>query len=141
MSDRDLMHLCPKMRAPCQQWLEQCKATGLRPIITETWRSYADQDSDYASGRTAAGHIITNARGGESPHNCTDDGTPTGAPASKAFDFALYDMDDNELDWDATDPQWQKAIEIGEALGLVSGSSFHSIKDNPHFELPDWRNA
>jgi peptidoglycan L-alanyl-D-glutamate endopeptidase CwlK len=138
MSDRNLSDLDPKLQPLCQQFLANCKTAGLRAIITQTWRSYANQDADYACGRTAPGNIITNARGGLSPHNCTDDGTATGTPASKAFDFALYDDGDNALDWDASDPDWQKAIAIGEALGLISGSTWHSLKDSPHFELPNW---
>ena len=99
--------------------------------ISQTYRSNAQQDADYAQGRTVPGKIITNAKAGESPHNCTlDDGTP----ASAAFDFFILDENDNKCDWNATDAQWQEAISIGEALGLVSGSTF-AIKDNDHFEL------
>ena len=29
--------------------------------------------------------------------------------------------------------------EIGESLGLSWGGRWHSIKDYPHFELPEWR--
>ena len=63
-----------------------------------------------------------------------------GNPASQAFDFFLYDADgSSQLDWDASDSQWQKAIAIGKGLGLVSGGDFHSLKDYPHFEMPNWQ--
>lgn len=138
--DRDSSHLCTALQPLEAQFHAQCHTAGLRTFTTQTWRSYEDQDADYAQGRSIPGEIITNARGGESPHNCTIDGTATGSPASRAFDFALFDADDNELDWNASDANWKKAIAIGEALGLESGSTWQcGLIDNPHFELKNWR--
>ena len=86
----------------------------------------------YALGRTIPGKIITNAKGGESPHNCMLGNTP----AARAFDFAIK-KPDGKLTWDGESPAWQRAIEIGEGLGLVSGRSF-KFRDYAHFELPHW---
>jgi peptidoglycan LD-endopeptidase CwlK len=136
MTDTNLDDLDDELNSLCQKWLAACQGAGLKVGISQTYRSSAEQDADYAKGRTAPGDIITNARGGESPHNCVDE---NGDPASCAFDFFIYANDGSgKLDWNAADPQWQKAIAIGESLGLVSGSTFHSIKDNPHFELKGW---
>lgn len=132
MSDRDLSDLCDEIRPLCQLFLDRCKAEGINAFITETYRSAADQNEDYAQGRTKPGRIITNARGGQSKHNYT---LVDGTPASRAFDFAIQDAT-GILDWDANDPAWQRAIEIGKELGLISGSTWR-IKDNPHFELAD----
>lgn len=135
MSDRNLQDLDPILQTLCQQFLEGCLAEGLTIFITQTYRSSEEQDADYAKGRTEDGHIITNARGGESPHNCVlEDNTP----AARAFDFAIK-QNNGTVDWHASDPSWEKAISIGTRLGLVSGSTWHSIKDNPHMELPNWR--
>ena len=135
MSDRNIADLDPVLQPLAQKFIETCKESGITVILTETYRSSADQDADYAKGRTTDGGIITNARGGQSPHNCTTD---IGAPASKAFDFAII-ADNGRLDWDASDAAWTTAISIGESLGLVSGSTWHSIKDWPHFELPNFK--
>lgn len=136
MSDRNLNDLHPDLLPLCEQWTEACAGANIRVGISETYRSKEEQDADYAQGRTAPGKIITNARGGESPHNCTlEDGTP----ASAAFDFFIYDANgDGKLDWNANDEQWKKAIAIGESIGLVSGSTFH-LRDNDHFELDGWK--
>lgn len=135
MSDRLIADLCSALQPLCQRFLDNCKASGIDAFITETYRSIADQNTDYAQGRTSPGHIITNAKGGQSPHNCTNgDGTP----GARAFDFAIQDAT-GVLDWDAQDPAWQAAIKIGEALGLVSGARWCTIKDNPHMEMPNWR--
>lgn len=140
MADRSLIDLHPHLAVLLTKWEEATNAT-IAPYevgVSQTWRSWAEQDADYAQGRTTPGHIITNARGGESPHNCTDDGTATGKPAAKAFDFFIIGPN-SQLDWNAGHPCWQRAIAIGESLGLVSGSEFHSIHDGPHFELPNWK--
>jgi peptidoglycan L-alanyl-D-glutamate endopeptidase CwlK len=135
MSDRDLSDLNPSLQPLCRSFLDQCSLAGINVFITQTYRNEADQNADYAQGRTTPGHIITNAQYGQSPHNCVDaDGNPT----AKAFDFAIKSPT-GELDWDATDAAWTKAIQIGESLGLVSGSTWRcSLKDYPHFELPNW---
>lgn len=137
MADRDLKDLNPKLQVLCQQWIGECHAQEINVFLTETYRSEEDQDADYAKGRTSPGHIITNAQGGESPHNCTlEDGTPS----SQAFDFGIKGPD-GILDWNPQDSAWQTAIAIGIKLGLTSGSTWHSIKDYPHMELPDWENS
>ena len=135
MADRNLLDLDPTLRPLCQQFIAQCAAQGIKVGISQTYRSNADQDADYACGRTAPGPIKTNAQAGQSPHNCVDD---QGNPAAKAFDFFIYSPDGVNLDWDASDPTWQKVIAIGEALGLVSGSTFR-FRDNDHFEMADWK--
>jgi len=134
-SDRNIQDLCPEMQTLCLQWLDQCKEAGLNVIITQTYRSKAEQNIDYEQGRSIAGPIITNAQGGNSPHNCT---LPNGLPGAKAFDFAIIG-DSGALDWNPQDALWQKAIAIGKGLGLVSGGDWHSLKDYPHFELPNWQ--
>ena len=137
MASRDIADLDPRLQAMAQDFIDRCKVAGLEVILTQTYRSAAEQDADYAQGRTAPGHIITNAKGGENPHNCT---LPDGTPAAKAFDFAIM-CGENTLDWDAEDDEWQTAIAIVKAVGLVSGSTFHGIPDTDHAEMPNWRTA
>lgn len=130
--DRDPAHLSPDIQPLCAQFLEQCAAAGIDAFITQTYRSAADQDADYEQGRTTPGSIITNARGGQSKHNCV---AADGSPASQAFDFGIKNGD-GSLDWNAQDAQWQKAIAIGIGLGFVSGSCWKTLRDCPHMELP-----
>lgn len=135
MPNRSLEDLHPDLKTLCQQFLDGCHAQGVNVFITQTYRSNAEQDADYAKGRTQPGNVVTNARAEQSPHNwILEDGTA----ASKAFDFAIKG-ENGTLDWNANDAAWKLAISIGENLGLVSGSTFHSIKDNPHMELANWK--
>jgi len=135
MPSRSLDDLDPRIRLQAEQFLAQCQAAGINAFVTQTYRSNAEQDQSYAQGRTAPGAIVTNARGGQSPHNCTD---TAGNPCARAFDFAIKEPT-GALDWNASDAQWKHALAIGVALGLVSGASFRKLKDNPHFEMPNWK--
>lgn len=137
MNDRDPAHLDPVLKVKWQQFHDACAEKGYRVGLSQTFRSADQQDIDYAQGRTTPGHIITNARGGQSPHNCI---LADGTPAARAFDFYILNPDGKSCDWDATDPAWKAVIAIGQSLGLISGSTWVTIKDNDHFELPNWRN-
>jgi hypothetical protein len=93
--------------------------------ITETFRGIAEQDRLYAQGRTTPGAIVTNAPGGSSPHNY-----------GLAFDIAMFDMwDRNRYLTEISDPEYQLAARVGEAVGLAWGGRFTSPVDGPHFEF------
>ena len=132
MNDRDLNHLHPALQPLCRRWLATCHQQAIDSFVTYTWRSAGEQDALYTLGRTAPGKIVTNARGGQSPHNFT---LPDGTPASRAFDFAIR-RKDGTLNWSVGSSEWKAAVAIGKALGLVYGGDFQSIKDFDHFELP-----
>lgn len=141
MASRELKDLDPALQPLAEQFIAVCnahpvfQALGATVFLTQTFRSPEEQNHDYAQGRTDPGHIITNARGGQSAHNCCD---AHGNPDAKAFDFGIR-KPDGSCDWDPADDLWQRAISIGKSLGLVSGSDFHSIRDYPHMELPNWQ--
>lgn len=129
---RDLAHLHPRLEPLARSLIEQAAARGIKTVVSCTYRPAALQDQYYAQGRTAPGRRITNARGGESPHNSTLDGKP----ASKAFD--IYPVTGTQLA-PASDPRWSVLADLGKGLGLVWGGDFRSLKDSPHFELPKWK--
>lgn len=135
MPSRKILDLHPYLRPLCDSFLANCMHDGIKVGLSCTYRSCDEQDALYEDGRTKPGDIKTYARGGQSPHNCTD---PDGSPASKAFDFFIYGSN-GSLNWDTSHPHWHKAIQIGQDLGLVSGSKFSKFKDYPHMEMPNWR--
>lgn len=124
---RDINELLPIVRQKCQQFLDECKKQGINVVVTGTYRSFAEQDALYAKGRTAAGQIVTNAKGGQSLHN-----------HKIAFDcvpivnnVAVYD--NNAL--------WAKLSQIGASLGLEWGGNWATFPDKPHFQYTlgyDW---
>lgn len=96
--------------------------------IVQGFRSFAEQDTLYAQGRTAPGPIVTNARGGESYHNY-----------GLAFDFALL-LPGGKISWSLTEDlnqdgkaDWLQTIEIFGKFGWASGY-YWKHRDNPHFE-------
>jgi peptidoglycan L-alanyl-D-glutamate endopeptidase CwlK len=131
MTSRDIADLCPALQHLCQQFIAQCQAAGIKVGIDCTYRSNAEQDIDYARGRTSPGAIITNARAGQSPHNCTES---DGTPAARAFDIYVLNAD-GTCNWNIASPIWHRVGEIGAALGLTWGGGFHSLPDYPHFQI------
>jgi len=92
-----------------------------RPIrITEGFRSIERQNELYAQGRTTAGNIVTNAKGGESFHNY-----------GVAFDIVFTETGYNPPKMD-----WEIVGFIGKRLGLDWGGDWKSFEDKPHFEMP-----
>jgi hypothetical protein len=133
MSDRSMDDLCPTLQSIAKEWLSQCKTafanSGSYVGLIVTWRSSSDQDQAKSLG-------LSNAAAGQSPHNCVND---KGQPASKAFDFGVFEDNGNYIA-DGEDDRYAKAADIGKSLGLVWGGDW----DNPdwdHLELPHWQTA
>lgn len=95
--------------------------------ITQAFRSFAEQDALYAQGRTTAGKIVTNAKGGESFH-------------CYGLAVDLVPLNNNVPYWGF---DYSKASVIGEKYGLTWGGTW---KDSDHFEdnlgygSSGWRN-
>jgi peptidoglycan L-alanyl-D-glutamate endopeptidase CwlK len=132
MPSRSFNDLHPKLRPVAEQFQARCKAAGLDILITCTYRSVAEQNELYAQGRTKPGQIVTRARGGQSAHNFELDGKP----AAKAFDIVPLVL--GKPVWDNQHPAWQKAGEIGLALGLNwYGAPSAPFREFPHFQLKE----
>lgn len=136
MASRSVWELNPELRRRVAEWMRLCKAEGLDPLITCTYRSAEEQDALYAQGRTTPGPIVTWVTGGKSRHNTTlSDGR---TPASEAVDFVP--LVGGKAVWDTKSPEhlalWMRCIELAESQGLVSGARWKRNKDMPHLELP-----
>lgn len=117
---RDINELLPVVKEKCQAFLEVCKLEGLQVVVTGTYRSFAEQDALYARGRTTAGPIVTNAKGGQSDHNWR-----------VAFDCVpvvggVTVYNDDRL--------WAKIGRIGASVGLEWGGNWIGFNDKPHFQ-------
>lgn len=128
----DLTGVHPVLQAKVLQLEEKCKIAGINIVISQAYRSIEYQDGLYAQGRTTPGKIVTNCKGGFSPHNY-----------GFAIDYAPLDTADvdkdgiiREIIWDGNkDPNWKKIGEIAESLGLEWGYRWKSFPDMPHLEL------
>lgn len=120
--DRSLLH--PQLDVKLGKLLDACKNKGIYLIITEGFRTVAQQDALYAKGRTAPGKIVTNAKGTSysSQHQW-----------GIAFDIAI---NDTKLLYDAA--TIKKVANLAKKIGLGWGGDWTSFKDTPHFYLKKW---
>lgn len=131
---RNVTQLHPELQKKVVKLQQECLKQGIKIKIGECVRTVAEQDALYAKGRTVAGSIVTNAKGStySSMHQW-----------GVAFDFYLgMDVDkDGKTSDDAFNNAtglFNKVGAIGKELGLEWGGDWKSIKDLPHFQLPDW---
>ena len=68
INSRSLDNLHPYVKQLAEDFIARCKEADIDLIITSTYRDAESQNVLYAQGRTAPGHIVTNARGGQSFH-------------------------------------------------------------------------
>lgn len=119
---RDIALLNPELRTKIiPEFLARAKAQGLQVLITQTFRTQAEQDKIWAQGRSLPGPIVSWVKYPNSAH-CW----------GIAFDIAkdvpghLYD-----------DPAFFKACAvIAKSLGLRWGGDWKKKVDSPHLELP-----
>ena len=131
---RNVSQLHPELQKKVVKLQKECLKAGIKIKIGECFRTVAEQNALYAKGRTVPGSIVTNAKGNSysSMHQW-----------GVAFDFFL-DMDvdkDGKTSDDAFNnatKMFNKVGAIGKKLGLEWGGDWKSIKDLPHFQLPDW---
>ena len=119
MGSRSLFDLCPQTADKAVRLLAKCRAMGLELVVTDTYRSFAEQDALYRKGRTAPGRVVTNARAGQSFHN-----------VRRALDVAFKDAS-QAVTWEG---DWDAVGQLGVQCGLFWGGNFQSFKDRPHFE-------
>jgi peptidoglycan L-alanyl-D-glutamate endopeptidase CwlK len=115
--------LFPPLIEKANDFITQCAALGVDILITQSLRTWQEQDALYAQGRTTVGKIVTNARGGQSYHNF-----------GLAYDIVPVGPN-GQLLWDTDNPAWATAEGIGRNLGLELGADWTGFKDIPHYEL------
>lgn len=131
MASRKFSDLDPRLQSVWFQavgvW--NTKHPALVPFLTCTHRPNEEQDGLYEVGRSMPGNIVTNAKAGESAHNPL--------PAC-ALDMA-FKKPDGSVDWSIKHYKNFAAIVKTIDPGIVWGGKWETIKDYPHFELPDWK--
>jgi peptidoglycan L-alanyl-D-glutamate endopeptidase CwlK len=111
--------LVPELKTKLAMFLRACAAAKIDVLVTQGYRSTAEQNALYALGRTKAGKIVTNAKGGQSKHNF-----------GKAFDICF--LVNKKVSYAGN---WNKVGELGEKCGLIWGGRWTSFPDKPHFEI------
>ncbi|MGV3466903.1 MAG: M15 family metallopeptidase [Heyndrickxia sp.] len=122
--------LNPIVKERTSELVQQAAKKGIRVVITDGFRSAADQDQLYKKGRTVSGNIVTNAKGGESYHNY-----------GLAVDFALKTTTGNII-WDMQydgngdgKSDWYEVVDLAKNLGFTWGGDWIRFKDYPHLQM------
>ena len=124
-----LMH--PSVREKLEQEYLEINSKlpkNVRLRFAYTLRTIKEQNDLYAIGRTKAGKIVTNAKGGQSIHNY-----------GLAFDIVLLiDKDNNgtfeTASWEL-DKNFYLVVNYFKSKGWEWGGDFKKFKDYPHFQL------
>lgn len=132
---RNISQLHSELKKKVVKLQQECKKQGIKIKIGECVRTVAEQNALYAKGRNGVpGPIVTKAKGTDyrSMHQW-----------GVAFDFFLdmdVDKDGKKSDdvFNNATKLFNKVGAIGKKLGLEWGGDWKSIKDLPHFQLPDW---
>ncbi len=122
--------LHPIVKERSNQLVQQAAKKGIVVVITDGFRSAAVQDRLYQQGRTTAGNIVTNAKGGQSYHNY-----------GLAIDFALK-TPSGDVIWDRQFDgnkngvaDWNEVVKMAKALGFKWGGDWAKFKDYPHLQM------
>jgi peptidoglycan L-alanyl-D-glutamate endopeptidase CwlK len=126
---RAILH--PKIREEVRDiYFEICSALTGRAMcrFSHTLRTFAEQGELYAQGRTKAGKIVTNAKGGMSYHNY-----------GLALDIVLI-IDGKVASWDEKKDfdkdgksDWKEVVTIFKEHGWEWGGDW-GFRDAPHFQ-------
>jgi peptidoglycan L-alanyl-D-glutamate endopeptidase CwlK len=121
INSRNLDDLIPVVKDRVEQFIEICKEHNIDLLVTSTYRDQESQAALYEQGRTTPGHIVTNAKAGDSYHNwrCAVDVVP---------------LVNGKPNWDGNDPIWNKVGELGEQSGLEWAGKWHTFKELAHFQ-------
>lgn len=118
INSRDLKDLLPIVAAKAVEFIAACEDRGVDVIITSTYRDAESQSVIYEQGRTTPGHIVTNAKAGESFHNY-----------KCAFDFAP--IVNGKIDW-SDKAIFSKCGHIAETVGLEWAGRWESFVELAH---------
>ena len=128
MASRLLSDLAPPVEKAAARFLALCAESGLDVLIYCTLRTNEEQAALWASGRSVAGAILTNAQPGESLHNPDENGKAWACDAVPL-------LPDGRAAWGAA-----KSIELmgicGEHAGLEwAGRWRGALRERVHFQL------
>lgn len=123
-------NLYPIVAEKTEELVEQAAGRDIDVVITETVRTFDEQDALYQQGRSEDGSIVTYAKGGESYHNY-----------GLAVDYALRN-NNGDIIWDINydgnnngDPDWFEVADMAKELGFQWGGDWNSFKDYPHLQM------
>lgn len=123
-SSRNIDDLIMPVKLMALKHVHACKQEGIDLLITCTYRCAVDQNILYAQGRTAPGHIVTNAKAGDGLHQYR-----------VAYD--VVPLRNGKPVWGTTGDDgvlWHKVGALGKEVGLDWAGDWVKFKEYPHFQ-------
>lgn len=121
---RDLTLLHPKLQQIIPQIIGRASELGLPVLVTDGFRTQAEQDAIYAQGRTRPGTIVSNARWPYSAHNW-----------GVAIDFC---RNVRGREYDDSDGFFRRVAAVAKGYGLEWGGDWKNFVDKPHLQLSEF---
>jgi peptidoglycan L-alanyl-D-glutamate endopeptidase CwlK len=127
ISEVRLKAICPKLAYVIRKLSDALEHEGIRIRVVQGLRSWSEQQALFAMGRTAPGKVVTNCEAGHSYHNfgLAVDCVPSIGSTELAY----------QPDWNSEHPAWKRMEELGQSMGLVTGATWRTFPDAPHFQL------
>jgi peptidoglycan LD-endopeptidase CwlK len=127
ISQSRLQLVYPPLAAKIAALFALVESGGEEIRVVQGLRTWAEQDALYAQGRSTAGEIVTNVKGGYSYHcfGLAADCAPSLYGPDRPYD----------PDWNSSHFAWKDMEAKGVSLGLVSGADWCSLPDAPHFQM------
>jgi peptidoglycan L-alanyl-D-glutamate endopeptidase CwlK len=135
-----LQAVYPPLAAKIGQMVTMLEPEGIEVRVLYGLRSWQQQQALYEQGRDPkliakgphgdvidAAKVVTNCPGGHSWHNfgLAVDCCPSRFAPDQPFN----------PDWNAAHPAWKRMEQAGISLGMVSGSTWRTFPDAPHFQI------
>ena len=127
-SQKVLDQLDPEFKPLVVALLAELKQDGIVCVATSGYRTFEEQNKEFAKGRTVPGKIVTKAKGGHSPHNYR-----------LAVDICSINPHDGTLWWNAPDDIWNVIHILAEQRGYLDSGYDWKFCDRPHIEDPRWK--
>lgn len=108
----------------CAAFEADMRRAGSPVKCTDGYRSFEQQNALYAIGRTRPGRRVTNAKGGQSPHNYR-----------LARDYCFV-LPHGKVTWAG---DWKMFGRMAKAHALEWGGAWLRLKDRPHLQLKSWK--
>jgi peptidoglycan L-alanyl-D-glutamate endopeptidase CwlK len=127
VSERNLATIAPALAQKIRSAAAKLEEQNIHICVYSGLRTAAEQDALYAKGRQDSGHVVTNAKAGQSMHNY--------GLAADIVPF-LSDADDaNTLNWNPVSANYKAMVAALKAEGLEWGGDWIHFKDLDHFQM------
>lgn len=121
---RDIAELNPLCQILLNKAIGDIKASGINPLVVETYRSQVRQNYLYSVGRTVPGTKVTWTQSSIHTQRNAVDVVPQRVVSGKMIAI-----------WNSKDKETLKIISIMNKYGFESGANWATSPDSPHFQI------